>query len=311
MNIDTISFHAMGTKIFVGMESNLKSVSALKQVPAWFEEWEQCLSRFRPNSELSRLNRSNGKSFHASLSLCEVVQLSIQAGIESNGLVTPVILDQMEASGYDRSFETFSENKAVTKNLDYPVADVSEIFFEPASRTIRLPRNMRLDLGGFGKGWAAQKAMRRLARIAPTLVDAGGDIAISSTLSDGSPWPVGVENAIHPEVSQVVLSLGKNSVATSGRNRRYWLADGQLRHHIIDPRTNRPALTDIVTATIINKNLTHAEMASKAVFIQGSQAGMQWLEDHPAYSGILSLENGRILTTPGFEKHIWSEHVRQ
>jgi thiamine biosynthesis lipoprotein len=181
-------------------------------------------------------------------------------------------------------------------------------------RTVKLPAGMRLDLGGFAKGWAADRVARRLGKFTPAVVDAGGDIAVSGPRRSGEssspqpgctqPWLVGVG---HPEDARqhlAVLRIARGGVATSGRNYRRWEQDGTVQHHLIDPRTGRPAQTDVLTATVVAASVITAEAAAKAAFILGSRAGLEWLEAHPRLAGILALEDGRIFYSSRMRKFL-------
>jgi thiamine biosynthesis lipoprotein len=160
---------------------------------------------------------------------------------------------------------------------------------------------LRLDLGGVAKGWAAQRAMRKLERFGPALVDAGGDIAISGLRSGGRPWLVGIDDPRQEGESIGTLRLGRCGVATSGRDYRRWKQDGRWKHHIIDPRTGEPAVTDVLTATVIAQTVLDAEMAAKVVLILGSRKGLAWLEGRPGYAGVLVTDGGDVLTSKSLE----------
>jgi len=300
-----IEFRAMGSQILAALDTNQENSAVLKRVPGWFDRWEDSLSRFRPDSELNRLNNSSGAPIKVSRTLWDVLTLGLEEANESGGIVTPEVLDSMEAIGYDRTFDLVSAGSNILRDYAMGGARLDEIILEPATRTVTLPRGLRLDFGGFGKGWAAHQAMDKMSKFGPALVDAGGDIAVSGPLTDGSAWPVGVEAPFEPGEAKHVLALNKIGVATSGRDRRRWMAGGNWQHHIIDPRTGRSAVTDILTTTILAPDVIEAEMAAKTVFIQGSRAGLNWLEGRPHLSGMIALENGDILRTKSFNQFIW------
>ena len=161
-------------------------------------------------------------------------------------------------------------------------------------RTVRLPHGMRLDFGGVAKGWAADQAAARLAAYAPALVDAGGDIAISGPMVNGDPWPVAVADPMEPERDLTLLMLRNESVATSGRDYRRWARNGKMQHHIVDPRTGRPAETDVLSATVIALTAREAEVAAKVALILGSRVGLKWIEAREQFAAMLVLENGRV-----------------
>ncbi len=157
-------------------------------------------------------------------------------------------------------------------------------------RTASLANGARLDLGGFAKGWAADEAARRLGRLAPALVDVGGDLAVSGPRRDGSPWPVAVGDPRDPERVLGVVQISRGGVATSGRDFRRWGRDGKA-HHIIDPRSGQPAQSDLLTATVLAPSASRAEVAAKVLLILGSRAGLDWIEARPGLSGLFVRED--------------------
>lgn len=288
--------------------SSARSQSRLAQVPDWFEEWEQCLSRFRSDSELSQLNQSAGIPVQVSQTFWDVLQVAVEAEERSEGLVTPTVLHALVQAGYDRSFESLAQAKMGKGEFETaPLASTTMIRLDSSTRSIRLPLDVGLDLGGVAKGWAAHQAMRRLRNYGPALVDAGGDIAISGLQADGSSWPVSIANPFNPDSDLGLLMLGKCGVATSGRDYRRWRQNGTWQHHIIDPRSGKPAETDVISATVIAPTVMEAEVAAKVALILGSQAGISWLSANPNLAGMLLLESEQQRCTQGFERYLWSQ----
>jgi thiamine biosynthesis lipoprotein len=305
--MNKIEFKAMGCHMSVTLDSSsLHNKERLGRVPGWFEAWEQSLSRFRPDSELSRVNQQAGEAIHVSQEFLDVLQIALEVENRSHGLVTPRVLDALVLAGYDRSFDELSKDtvsRIPKNNGGQAVLDPIEWSNDP--RTIRLPSHMHLDFGGVAKGWAAHQAMLRLKSYGPVLIDAGGDIAISGLQSDRQPWPVAIADPFKPDTDLETLHLGRCGVATSGTDYRRWKQDGEWRHHIIDPRTGKPAQTDVISATIVASNVMDAEMAAKITLISGSQSGMAWLEGNPAFAGLLVLENGTRLYSQRMANYLW------
>jgi thiamine biosynthesis lipoprotein len=304
-----IEFKAMGCRMLAIVDSQAESAPALlQQVPAWFEQWEGCLSRFRPNSELNHLNAAAGWPVRVSETLWQVFQASLEAEKASSGLVTPAVLEALVAAGYDRSFDALPRDRESASVSGWPCAgSLAEVIWDEATRSISLPADMQLDFGGVAKGWAAHQAAKRLAGLGPALVSAGGDIAISAQQSDGSPWLIDVDNPFHAGEYIETLVVGGCGVATSGTDYRRWKQGGRWNHHIIDPRTGLPAQTDIFAATVIAPNAMEAEMSAKAALILGSQRGMDWLESKSELAGILVLENGEQLHTRRMKQFLWRQ----
>ena len=299
-----IEFRAMNCQMLAMVDSDLASVQAtLAHVPAWFEGWEQCFSRFRPNSELSRLNQHDGQWVALSQDLFDVMVVAVWAAAWSDGLVLPTLLSLMEDIGYGQTFEQIRHAQTSAPLSAHPLCGLGWRDIElDAHRRIRMPRGMRVDLGGLVKGWAAQQAAQRLSACGPALVDAGGDISITSACTAGELWPIGVADPLHPNELLTVLQMGAGSVATSGRDYRRWRQDGKWQHHILDPRTSAPANTDVLSATVVAETMLEAEVASKVALILGSQEGLLWLQHH-ALAGLLVLQDGQVLRNAHTKKH--------
>jgi len=304
--MDRIEFHAMGTQVTAVVDA--EALPSLDQVPLWFAGWEKTLSRFREDGELSRLNRTTGTRHSVSPTLLEVLQASLAAAVVSEGLVVPTLHDAMLAEGYDRSFDEMiavssADRKRVASRPDglWKSIEVNQV-----EGSVHLPLGARLDLGGIAKGWAADRAARMLSASGPALVDAGGDISVTGPPQDGYGWPIGVADPYQPGKTIELLMVEAGGIATSGRDRRRWMQDGQWKHHIIDPRTGLSARTDVLTATVLAPDVLQAEVAAKVALILGSREGLQWIEERPWLAGLLVLGNGELCPSSRLHQYQWS-----
>ena len=294
----------MGSEMLAVIESSMLS-QTLPAVTRWFEEWEQVLSRFRYDSELTRLNQIHEHPVQVSEILWDVFQAAQKAEQMTNGLVTPTVLNAMIDAGYDRPFDELIDlDPPGAGSVEISAALLKEISAHEADRTITLPSGIGLDFGGVAKGWAAHQAMERLQVEGPALVDAAGDIAISGPRAGGSPWQIGVADPFHKGEEIEILFLERCGVATSGKDRRRWLREGALKHHIINPLTDQPAETDVLTVTVIAPDVMLAEAAAKAAFIQGSRAGLEWIETHPAFAALFILDDGQMVYSQKMQKYL-------
>jgi thiamine biosynthesis lipoprotein len=310
--IERLEFRAMGC----GMSASLDGKAPLpalqrrlQNVPVWFEEWEASLSRFRPESELSELNRSAGQAVPVSKTLWDVFVAARTACEETGGLVNPAVLPSMQAAGYDRSFTELNLNASQAMAVIAPPAPLGlseAVQANPLVQTLTLSAGTGLDFGGIAKGWAAWQTAERLRPFGAALVDAGGDLAISGLRPGGELWEIGVMNPLQPENDLLYLALGRCGVATSGRDYRRWQAGGRMQHHIIDPRTGLPAETDVLAATVVAPDTATAEAAAKTVLILGSRDGLKWLEQRPGLAGLVVFEDGRWMGSARMEKYIWN-----
>ena len=314
-HIHSLAFRAMGTQMQVCMDSadGVHAEQLLSQVPQWFDEWESVFSRFQPSSELSRLNDSAGQMMAVSDDFWQVLQLSLRHERASGGILTPAIHNALCAAGYGRSFETLSHGANIqnqTLRHAAPIHRMDALQIDDMRQAVCLPLGMRLDLSGFVKGWCADQVVQRLGDVAPTLMDAGGDVAISAALNDGSYWEVAVakpydlsRNANDDE-DLCVLRVASGAVATSGRDYRMWRQNNASQHHLIDPRTGDSAQTDVLTATVVASSVADAEALAKQMLILGREQGLAWMSHCGAFALCLVFENGEVWMNDLFEQHI-------
>lgn len=307
--MEKIEFRAMGSQMMAALERDgPRSQAALSRVPGWFEEWEDHLSRFRPESELNTLNQKSGRWVEVSPVMWEMLITGQRAERQSEGLVTPALQGVLEAYGYDRSFElvaTFGTNLNITELRAAPLPGLC-IELDAEHRRVRLQEGTRLDFGGIAKGWAADRALNLLKPFGAGLVDAGGDIATRRPEGETAAWPVGVTDPFAPEEELELLALQGEAVATSGRDIRRWVTNETLRHHIIDPRNSEPAASRVLAATVIAPTTIEAEVGAKCALILGEFDGVTWLDARPGYAGMLVLEDGDVAYSHTFQNYIWS-----
>ncbi len=296
----------MGCQMLVATESeSLQTEKRLNDVPSQFADWELKLSRFKPDSELNQLNGQSGAFTPLSQVMWDVLQTAKRAAEDSGGLVTAAVLPHLERAGYVESFERISNGVVSTGSSVRQILESMEaIHYDETARAILLPVGMRLDLGGVVKGWAAHQAMQQLRDLGPVLVDCGGDIAISAPLSSGEAWAIGVNNPLNRGGRLETLYVLQGGIATSGRDHRKWQQGAEWRHHIIDPRTGRPAETDLLSVTVIAEDVMQAEMAAKKVLILGSEAGLDWIDRLDQTAALAILENGELLGSHGIEQYL-------
>lgn len=302
-------FRAMGCNMSIQLDADEADAHLLDAVPGWFEEWEQSLSRFRDDSELSQVNRNPGEWQHVSDVFWQVFQLSHDMYIFSGGLVTPAVLPSLENAGYQFSFEPGKPFSGSSVHLSSSgVPDMGDIEYRADRQEIKLPEGMRLDFGGIAKGWSAHQTMLKLKEFGPVLVNAGGDISISSPRLNGQPWKVGIIDPLEPERDIVHLSLTAGGLATSGKDYRAWRQNGIFRHHIIDPRSGEPAMTDILTSSVFAATVMEAEAAAKVLFIRGVEDEESWLVQHPNMAALQVTDDGCLRATPTMQHLFWREN---
>ncbi|MBM6399182.1 FAD:protein FMN transferase [Phycicoccus sp. MQZ13P-5] len=261
---------------------------------------DRAASRFRPDSEVSRLAAAATSSRAGALAspvLASSLRAALRAARLTDGLVDPTVGRAVAASGYDDDLAVVRSRTAA----DRPAGEVPgwrSVTIDPVTDRVEVPAGCLLDLGSTAKAHAADEVARHLAGRLPGgfLVDLGGDIALAGTTPDGR-WQVGVEDA-EGRVVQVVGLRSGQAVATSSTRLRTWVrADGGTAHHIVDPRTGRTAPATWAQVTVVAASALEANAASTAAVVLGEDAPV-WLARHrlPA-----RLDTGRdVVTTPGW-----------
>ncbi len=272
------AFHAMGTEIelLVDAEAAERALDVAEQE---FHRLEAILSRFRQESELSQLNRDG--AIEAGPDLLRLVELALEARKRTGGRFDPTVHDALVAAGYDRTFDEVAPDGPGRR--EPPSVAGGGVVVDDAR--IELARGVRIDLGGIGKGYAAERAAELLATAGPCLVNAGGDIAVR-----GGRWPVGVEC--------LTLELSQGGLATSGRDRRRWRRDGHELHHLIDPTTGEPAKSDILRLTVVAIDAVEAEVAAKSLFLAGVERAVAEA-DAMGLQSVVVAADGRTLLAGG------------
>jgi thiamine biosynthesis lipoprotein len=296
-------FRAMGTTVSLLLPEQ-QYEQGRQIVRSLFIEWEQTLSRFLPESELSRLNRHAGTPVALSDLLYEVLATALTAARATDGVYDPAMLDQLVQVGYDRSFDELPAVRFDPIMPGEPGGGWRGIRVNPISRTALLPVGVRLDFGGIAKGMAVDAALEQLRQhgISPALVNAGGDLAVLGLPLVAESWPI----AVPGRARSWTIPLRRGAVATSGIAHRRWWQGQTLCHHLLDPRTGLPAESDLWSVTVVTDRCEQAEVAAKVAFILGSRRGADFLR-RQRIAGLLVQEDGTWEAVGPWPVHLMKE----
>lgn len=279
----------------------------LQAANVYFNLAEQELSRFRPDSGLSRLNSALGRSVKVGPLLWAVLSSALDGARSTNGLYDPTVLNALVSAGYSGSFDTIGNQVSPVPVATGVKVGWEGIQMDEETRSVTLPPETRIDLGGIAKGWVASQVAQDLSSLGACLVDAGGDIAAIGHPPEMEGWPIGVADPHSPESDLAVLSIKDQGVATSGVDYRHWEAGGSRQHHIIDPRTGLPAQTDLLSVTVVAKDPVQAELYAKVALILGAQDGWKYLAGLTSTEAILVLQDGSNAITHGLPDYLWRD----
>jgi len=296
-------FRAMGTTISLLLPQR-QAEKGVQIVRDLFTRWEQKLSRFLPESELSRLNQRAGIPVAVSELLYTVLATALAAAQATDGVYDPTLLNQLIQLGYDRSFDELPTLGSASPIAGEPGGRWKAIKVDPIYRLVTLPFGTKLDLGGIAKGMAVDAALEklRLYGIRSAMVNAGGDLAVLGTPRVLGQWPI----AVPGREGFWTIPLHSGSVATSGIAHRHWQQGATQRHHLLDPRTGLPAQSDLWSVTVVADHCEQGEIAAKVAFILGAQAGADFLRRHNI-AGLLVHEDGTWETVDPWPAHLMEE----
>ncbi|HEY6379881.1 MAG TPA: FAD:protein FMN transferase [Candidatus Dormibacteraeota bacterium] len=242
-------------------------LEAVSQVVAEVYAFEARLTRFDARSELSRFNACAGPTTPVSPLLEALLRAALAAAELSDGIVNAAVLPALVAAGYDRTIELVRARDhgadAARATVPVPPPPLAEVL-EVGRGWARLRRGNAVDLGGVGKGWLADRLAERLTN---AVVNLGGDLRALGDGPEGLGWTIGLCNG----GSVAVRDAG---AATSGVGGRRWRGG----HHLIDPRTGRPAATDVAAVSVVAIDALRAEVLAKGVAILGSTKGPPWAQ---------------------------------
>jgi len=300
----TRSFPAMGGS--VDMQIVRGSTAGASAIEALFASHERAMSRFDPESELCALNTAAPAPFRASPLLFDAVSEAVGWACITEGIFDPTVLDALEASGYDRSFEQISP-RGGTAVASRPPARTQQLWRQIAldydHETITLPADARIDLGGIGKGYTVDRAIASLGSHANAMVNASGDLYAAGDGPDGDGWYVGVQDPFLPEQDLVVLNVNDRGVGTSGSSKRHWNIGDTRYHHLIDPRERASSGSDLLTVTVVGLTATQADVLAKCAFLLGSAAGITMIERFDGAECIAVTARGETLATSGMAEY--------
>ena len=282
MTLHDVSFRAMGCdiRVIIGppLDPSLPSAeAAAADAQLWLADFDQRLSRFRPDSELCALNADPRSEVPASSLLRTAVSAGLWAAEQTDGLVDPTLVDELEAAGYATSradavpaplaeaLGAAPPRRPASPNAAAPWRNIK---VDDEAGMIRRPAGLRLDTGGVGKGLAADALAHRLAGYSQVAIDCAGDVRVSGPAAHDAPFLVEIEHPLTHERAHSLL-LPEGAIATSGIGSRIWRTPSAFAHHLIDPSTGEPAWTGLIAATALGRTALEAETLSKAALLSG------------------------------------------
>lgn len=300
--IESASFAALGTTAFVAVTDRGVLPAARTLLRREIERLDEACSRFRQDSELTRANLRAGSTVQISELLAQAVAVALAAARATAGLVEPTLGGDLRAAGYDRTFALVRARERWTLRPVPPrTASWREVELDRERRLLRVPEGVELDLGATAKAWAADRAAGAIATRtgAGVLVSLGGDIAVAGP-PPAEGWSVRIadDHTAPLDAPGPAVAIAGGGLATSSTCVRRWRTDRGDTHHIVDPRSRRPAVTPWRTITVAGATCVDANVAATAAIVLGASA-TEWLAARRLPARLVR-RDGIVRTTGGW-----------
>lgn len=293
----------MGTfiqsKLFAKRSEEASRLSDLfeAEVTKLDDEWS-----VHKSTPLSRLNEKAGEAVEVPPDMARMIEEALAIAEETNGAFEPMIGPVVNLWKIGFGGEHRPSDTDINKALALVDRSKVKVWSENGHHYARIGAGQSIDLGAMAKGFIGTNLADKLKKegLIRGILDLGGNIVVVGERATGVPWRIGIQ---HPDQSRggyfAVVSATDESVITSGAYERYFEENGKRYSHILDPKTGRPATTDLSSVTIIDKNGARADALCTAFFVMGWEKTTHFLKEHPDIRAVLLHADMReALVTP-------------
>jgi thiamine biosynthesis lipoprotein ApbE len=301
----TASWEALGTSAVLRVSEPEALAPAQASVERELAAIDEACSRFRGDSELSRINARAGRYTQVGPLLLEALEVALRAAELSDGDVDPTVGRALELAGYDRDWRLLDPPAGRPEPPAVLAARIRSgwraIAIDRAGASVKIPAGVKLDLGASAKAWAADRAAAAAQRTVGcgVLVSLGGDIATAGAAPPGG-WQIRVTDDHRSEHSAAgqTVTVESGGLATSSTAVRRWRHGGCTMHHIIDPDTGAPVRGSWRTVSVAAASCVDANTAATAALVRAAAASA-WLDRLGLPARLLD-QQGRITTVGGW-----------
>lgn len=280
-----------------------------KAVEAAVEEIERLdalLSTGSDTSEVTRINQDKSGILSADTSY--LIQRSIEIYESTNGAFDITVYPVMEAWGFAGEEFHVPHEDSLNSLLDY--VGSSKLVYDKDSNQVNLPENVKIDFGGIAKGYTSACVAQIMGKygIKSAKLNLGGNVQTVGSKMDGSAWKIAIKSPDEELPYLGVVSVVDKAVITSGGYERFFEENGEIYHHIIDPKTGRPAQNGLVSVTIVCGDGTLADGLSTALYVLGKdEAIAYWRAHSEEFEAVLYDDMGILYVTEGLKDSFTSD----
>jgi FAD:protein FMN transferase len=281
-----------------GVEAEAVKNAVLSEI----EHLERLISRTVADSDINRVNSLAGiEPVVVNPDTYQLVELAYQYAVISNGAFDPTIGPLIDSWGFLGQEYRIPDEAEIIKLL--PLVDYHRISFDQTKTALYLTeQGMVLEPGGLAKGFILDQVIALLIKsgVSSAFINAGGDIALLGNKPDGELWKLGIRHPRDRKKIIAVLNVAGGAVVTSGDYERSFDRAGVVYHHILDPKTGKPAY-GLVSVSILAATAAGADALSTAVFVLGPEEGLTLIEALPGVEGVLITPELELIVSSGLE----------
>lgn len=265
---------------------------------------ENKLSRFRSDSEISKINLFSGKELvRISCDTYKVLSFALLLSEISNGQFDITVGALVDLWDYKHSSRV-PETEKIQNVLS--MTGFHDLLLNSKDKTAGLRKaGQSIDLGGVGKGYASERFIKILHEygVASAFINIGGNVSTLGNKPDGSQWSVGIRHPRHDGCLLGAVKVTGKAVVTSGDYERYFIdRNGKRWHHILDPATGYPAESGLISVTVVADSALTADGLSTAIFVSGIDGGLAYLAQFPGTEAVLVDRNQQVFVTQGLKE---------
>ncbi len=299
---------ALGTSMRLVVTRPVGLSAAKSAADAVIRAIDAAASRFREDSELSRINREPGRHIRVSPLMAQAVAVGLRGARLTGGAVDPTVGSAIRLAGYDRDFAAVPPDGSPIHLTVQRVPGWQAVEFDEAARTVRVPRGVEIDLGATAKALASDLAAAAALEAVGSggvLVSLGGDIAMTGDApAEGWAVQTSEDSGAPIDEDEETIRIESGGIATSSTTVRQWTRGGAVLHHIIDPATGMPAAGPWRTASVVAGSCVDANIAATAAIVMGD-AAIAWLEANRLPARLVG-RDGEVRRVSGWPAPIWN-----
>lgn len=295
----------MGSRFDITIVANdsLSAENYIDEAIAEIERIENLISEWRPQTQISEVNRNAGiKPVKVDQEVLRLTQSALNFSTITQGAFDISIVAMDKIWKFDGTMTALPSEEAIQKSVEK--VDYRNIEIDTINSTLFLKKTgMKIGFGSIGKGYAADQARKllELKGVKAGIINASGDLTTWGKQVDHSYWTIGITNPFETEDFVKIVKLKRYAVTTSGNYEKFAEINGQRYSHIINPKTGYPS-TGICSATVFGPSAEIANGYSTSIMVLGVEEGLKLLELNPEYCTLIITDKGKIIYSKNFKK---------